>query len=243
MRDLSEHLVASLASTLNVSKIPCVLWGHYLLQVHGVPSIIGSIDFVIPDHLLAIGITAFSALPGLPPCSSLATCPSSSPERPTPAPAFHMHIDASEVTIALYLQSETLWFLPVLDTSLVSPDQSQLPSYFTLASNQDSLPPKRLGRGLGFFKDEKRPVMVPKSHVLLEAYLRLYARDYGRPAGSFAMAMTAYMELYVDDDGLLDASQLQEPLKTLYKELREGQKPVRQWAKELRQSLQIPEED
>ncbi|KAK1996226.1 hypothetical protein LX36DRAFT_536196, partial [Colletotrichum falcatum] len=243
MRDLSEHLVASIASALNASKIPCVLWGHYLLIVHGVPSIVGSIDFVIPDHLLATGTTALSALSGLQPCSSPATCPSSSQERRTPPPAFHVHIDGSEVTMALYLQSETLWFLPVLDSSLLSPDQSQLPSHFTLASNQDLLPPKRPGRGSGVFKYTKIPVVVPKSHVLLEAYMRLYARDLGKPVGAFAMAMIAYMEEYVDDDGLPDASQLHEPLRTLYKELHEDQKPVRQWTKELRQYLQIPEEE
>ncbi|WDK13934.1 hypothetical protein CGRA01v4_05215 [Colletotrichum graminicola] len=110
--------------------------------------------------------------------------------------------------------SEALWFLPILDDSLLSPDQSQLLSYFALASNQDLLPPKRPGRGSGVFKYKKRPVVVHKSHVLLEAYLQIYARDFGRPVGSFAMAMIAYMEGYVDDDGLLDVSQLHEPLRT-----------------------------
>ncbi|KAK1976402.1 hypothetical protein LZ30DRAFT_753506 [Colletotrichum cereale] len=237
--DLSETLVASLASALNASKIPCVLWGHYLLNVHGAPSIIGV--FCHSESLIVNRYNCCSALPGLQPCPSPTTCPTSSQERRTPPPAFHVHINALEITIALYLQSETLWFLPLLDNSLVSLDQSQLPSYFALASNQDLLPPKRPGRGSGVFKYRKRPVVVPKSHVLLEAYLRLYARDYGRPVGALAMAMIGYMEEYVDDDGLLDASQLPEPLKTLYTKLHEGKKPVRQWTKELKHSLQIPE--
>jgi len=57
------------------------------------------------------------------------------------------------------------------------------------------------------------------------------------------MAMIGYMEQYIDDDGLLDANQLPEPLKTSYKELRQGRKSVRQWTKELKEALEILEED
>jgi hypothetical protein len=46
--------------------------------------------------------------------------------------------------------------------------------------------------------------------------------------------MIAYMEEYINDDGLLDANQLPERLKTSYKELRQGREPVRQWTKELK---------
>ena len=70
-------------------------------------------------------------------------------------------------------------------------------------------------------------VIVPKSYILLEAFLRLYARDLGKRIAAFAIAMIAYMEGYIDDDGLLDTNQLPVPLKTFYKELRQGRKPVR----------------
>jgi hypothetical protein len=40
LSDLSETFVASIAAALNSDRIPCVLWGHYLLNIHGVPSII-----------------------------------------------------------------------------------------------------------------------------------------------------------------------------------------------------------
>ena len=79
--------------------------------------------------------------------------------------------------------------------------------------------------------------------MLLEAYLRLYARDAGNRIGAFGMAMIAYMEEYVDDDGLLDASRLPEPLRTFYAELREGKKPVRQWKRELQEALGVPRGD
>jgi hypothetical protein len=36
-----EHLWASLAQLLNAAQVPCVLWGHVLLRIHGVPTIVG----------------------------------------------------------------------------------------------------------------------------------------------------------------------------------------------------------
>jgi hypothetical protein len=69
--------------------------------------------------------------------------------------------------------------------------------------------------------------------------MRLYARDYGTRAGSFAMPMIAYIEEYVDEDGYLDTEKIPEPLKQYYFELRAGEKPVRQWTLDLKHSLGI----
>lgn len=154
-----------------------------------------------------------------------------------------MHIEASEITVGLYPQSETLWFLPPLDNSLSSPKKLDLPTYLVFASDQTALPPWRPGRGSGVFELDQESVLVPKSHILLEAFLRLYARDEGKRIGAFAMAMIGYMEQYVDDDGFLDASQLPQSLKTFYKELGEGTKPVRQWTIELKEALGVTQED
>ncbi|KIX02794.1 uncharacterized protein Z518_08736 [Rhinocladiella mackenziei CBS 650.93] len=242
MSDLSESFVVSIARALNSNQVPCVLWGHYLLNVHGVPSIIGSIDFVIPDDRLGVGMKTLTQFESLTPCPNQEVCPSSSQERHTPPPAFHVHIKDSEVTVALYPQSQTIWFLPPLDESFLSPKKLELPSHFVLASDQTVLPPGRPGRGSGVFKSDHDPVVVPKSHILLEAFLRLYARDSGKRIGAFAMAMIGYVEEYIDDDGLLDANLLPEPLKTSYKELRQGRKPVRQWTKDLKEALGILED-
>lgn len=73
--------------------------------------------------------------------------------------------------------------------------------------------------------------------------MRLYARDQGKRVGSFGMAMIAYMQLYVDADGFLDADLLPEPLRTSYQELQEGKKPIRQWMLELKDALGVGEED
>jgi len=202
-----------------------------------------SVDFVISDDRLRVGTKSLTHFKSLTPCPDQEVCPSSSQERHTTPPAFHIHIEDSEVTVALYLQSETLWFLPPLDSSFSSPKRLELPSQFILAADQTILPLWRPGRGSGVFKSGCDPVVVPKSHILLDAFLRLYARDSGKRIGAFAMAMIAYVEQYIDDDGLLDANQLPEPLKTSYEELRQGVKPVRQWRKELREALGIIEED
>jgi hypothetical protein len=37
----ADSFVASISRALSLDQVPCVLWGHYLLDVHGVPSIIG----------------------------------------------------------------------------------------------------------------------------------------------------------------------------------------------------------
>ncbi|KZL84933.1 thioredoxin reductase [Colletotrichum incanum] len=234
MSDHSELFVASIASALNSSQIPCVLWSHCLLNVHGIPSMVAkSVDFVLPDNLLVADVKALEGLPIIRPCPD-------PEERHTPPPPYHLHINESQVTVGLYLHSETLWFLPVFDSSLLHPETSKLPPHFILASDQTSLPLWRPGRRSGVFKSAGGPVVVPKAHVLLEAFLRLYARDSGKRIGACGMAMIAYVEQYVDDDGLLDVSQLPEPLKTSYGELRQGDKPVRQWTRELKQALQLP---
>ena len=199
-----------------------------------------SIDFVIPDHLLAAGAAVLARQPHLALCPDDQLCLTSSTERYTPVPAFHAHLEDSEISVTLYLQSETLWFLPPLDSTLCQ-KPAQLPQYFIMASDRTVLQPWRPGRGSGVFKYASDPVIVPTAPVLLEAFLRLYARDQGKRVGGFGMAMIAYMEEYVDDDGNLDASQLPEPLRTFYRDLREGEKPVRQWTTELKAALGVGE--
>ncbi|KAL8341950.1 hypothetical protein RB598_003734, partial [Gaeumannomyces tritici] len=223
----------------NEVHVPCVLWGHYSLIVHGIPSIVSSVDFVISDADLVCGSQALSNAKHLTPCPDPSSCTTSSPSRPSLPPVFHRHIDASELTVGIYLQSETLWFLPPFTSDLLDPTGPQLPSQFTFASDGTALPPWRPGRGQGVFKGDLYPVVVLRSHTLLEAFLRLYARDTGKEVGSFGMAMIAYVELYVDSDGFLESDKLPEPLRSFYAEIRSDSmaKSVRQWTQELKEAL------
>ncbi|KAF2107974.1 hypothetical protein BDV96DRAFT_588020 [Lophiotrema nucula] len=236
MLGVSPSSVASIAQALNAAQVPCVLWGHCLLNIHGVPSIVSSIDFVVPDDRLQVSIETLSKVRTLPACLRGELCPSG-PQPYSPAPAFHIHMDGSKVTVDLYLQSETLWFLPSFDGTLSSPRKAKVPFDLVIASDQTILPPRRPGRGSGVFPSTEYPVLVPRAHVLLEAFMRLYVRDAETRTGSFAMAMITYMEEYVDEDGLLDVDRLPEPLGSFYKELGKGKKPVRQWTEELKGAL------
>lgn len=215
---------------------------------------IWSVDFVVPDdrlHAATKALLANFSLKPLSPCPDATTCPISSPARYTPPPSAHLHIeDESDFNVGLYPQSDTLWFLPPLDEgSLVSTVNARdvvdavacpkIPPYFCRASDNTILPLWRPGRGDGVFETGYHAVLVPRAHVLLEAFLRLYARDVGKRIGSFAMSMITYMEEYVDDDGLLDSELLSEPLRGLYKELRAGKTTVRQWTRDLQEALGI----
>ena len=51
MSNLSQSFVASIACALNSAQVPCVLWGHYLLNVYGVPSIIGVGVEIVASYL------------------------------------------------------------------------------------------------------------------------------------------------------------------------------------------------
>ncbi|KAL7622037.1 hypothetical protein AAE478_007538 [Parahypoxylon ruwenzoriense] len=237
--DPSQSLVASIAQRLNSAQIPCVLWGHFLFNVHGIPSIIDSIDFVIPDDCLEVGAKEVAQIDSLTMCPDMEGCRASSTERFTPGPAFHLHVKGLEITAGLYVQSETLWFLPPLQTSLSFPTKLPISSDFLFASDQTPLPPWRPGRGSGVFQPGNHEVIVPKAHILLEAFLRIHARDSGKRVGSFGISMITYIEEYVDDDGLLDVNQLPEPLRSFYVEFRQGGKPVWQWNQELKAALGV----
>lgn len=161
--------------------------------------------------------------------------------RHTPSTAFHIHIKDPTVTVDLFRRSETLWFLPPLESSLCAPKIFELPSYLLFASDHTVLPLWRLGRGEGAFKSNENVVLVSKAHILLQAYMRLYARDQGTLAGSFGISMITYIWSYVDKDGYLDITQLLEPFKTLYEDLKKGTEPVRLFLDELREALGVLE--
>ncbi|KAK4234336.1 hypothetical protein C8A03DRAFT_37892 [Achaetomium macrosporum] len=181
--DSTEVLIDSVARALNAAGIPCVLWGHLLWAVHGVPTTSPWVDLVIPDVSLeaAKGILTTSRF-----SKALVTCPDpttcdagSSPGRQHPHPAFHMHIEGMD-SIALHLQSETLWFLPPFDPSLANPRGCQLPLYLALACGDTAVLPHQSRLGMGAFQLDQTMVLIPKAHVLVEALVGIAARDYGK---------------------------------------------------------------
>lgn len=147
-----------------------------------------------------------------------------------------MHYKLSEIGIGLYVQSETLWFLPSLDATLLPPFTNLQLSY-VVGSDTNYLPPFIPELGQGAFPADEYPVLVPKPHIVLEAFMRIYARDLGVPQGGFAMSQIDYMELYVDAEGYLNIGELPKDLQSLYIELKQGETPVRQWGEKLQNIL------
>ncbi|KAK4038041.1 thioredoxin reductase [Parachaetomium inaequale] len=244
-----EQLADSLATALNAAGIPCVLWGHCLLSAHGVPTYTAAIDLVVPDaefaaarEILATNCANFTQ--PLFACPDPTTCPKISPTRPHPPSAFHLHIQGATshlVTsaVCLFLQSETLWFLPPFDASLASPRAHQLPRYLALASDRTALPPYRIGMGRGVFDNNQTVVLVPKSHILLEALMRIMARELGKRCGDQAVQTFSYIELYVDRDGFLDVDLLPLPFGKIYKNFKGGVVPVKDCLLKLRRAVGI----
>ncbi|KAI9733670.1 MAG: hypothetical protein M1834_003272 [Cirrosporium novae-zelandiae] len=228
---INETLVGNIARVLGSKKIPCVLWGNYLLTIYGVPSIVDSIDFVVPDELVPAAVSALqhTSLGG---CTEPKTCTAVAESRPSPIPVAHFHID-SEITVSLYKKSSMLWFLPSLR---LSPSPNNTAPDIILATDS-RLPPPRLGRGHGAFQADCFPVCVPSAHRLLEAYIRLIARTHGRSYEYFWMAMLTYIEEYVDGDGLLDEASLEKRCRIFYQELKKCKRPVATLLEELKANL------
>lgn len=239
-------MVASISRILLRNNIPCVLWGNYLLTIYGVPSIVDvsspltclmktatnimqSIDFVVPDNLITAAETSLQNK-GLDHCSDPETCTAVAETRTSPAPTAHFHID-SEMTVSIYAQSSTLWFLPCLALNQIvcSPD-------FILAPDS-SLPPPRPGRGHGAFNTSPFPVYIPTAHRLLEAFVRLVMRSLKGQHRCFAIAMITYIGEYVDGDGLLDERRVESRCREFYSGLKNGRKPMRSLVRDLEASF------
>jgi hypothetical protein len=207
---------------------------------------------VVPDAELAAAgnvISAASAIADLPwtliACPDTKTCPKNDPDGTWPTPTFHLHIDGQRPddtsTVCLFLQSETLWFLPPFGTSLANPRANPLPRYLALACDQTALPHYAAGLGNGYFTSDQTVVLVPKAHILLESGMRITARDYDKRAGNYASVIINYMNLYIRSRGFLDIDLLPGPFRWLYKTMNDSSKhsPL-EWQVKLMRMCGVP---
>ncbi|KAK3294549.1 thioredoxin reductase [Chaetomium fimeti] len=240
-----ERFAESLATALNAAGIPCVLWGQYLLQVHGASTIVCAIDFVIPDESLEAAKevikTGHFSIPVYA-CADTMTCLSgNSPGRTHPHPSIHMHMDLGTTqSVGLYVQSETLWFLPPLSATLASPKTNPLPPYFALASDRTALPTDEMTTGRGIFNSDETVVIVPKAHTMTEALMRIMARDNGKTVGGNSVPHFCYIFFFIERRGILDINLLPESLKKFYEEFRDGPAAIGQIEIKLKRALGIP---
>ncbi|KAG6362561.1 hypothetical protein INS49_007653 [Diaporthe citri] len=192
-----EALLAPISQTLASKDIPAVLWGNFLLTVHGVPSIVSEADFVVHDSLLPAAIAALmhSQELKLTPCPDPASCYISKADRPSPVPAFHAHRPDSNVHVALHVQSATLGDV-VLPLKL---DQgADLLSLGLIPASHPSLPPPdELGFGHG----------------------SLLPQDDGSPSQVWFVATVIYFMEYVAPQGHLEVDKLSPACGTFWKEI------------------------
>lgn len=99
-----------------------------------------SIDFIVPDYQLQAAAKVLSDSDTLEPCPDINVCLAGPHNRCTPPAAHHVHVHGSEITVEISIQSETLWFLPELDQSLVFPPTLDLHPYFVFDSDKHTLP-------------------------------------------------------------------------------------------------------
>jgi hypothetical protein len=255
-----EALLAPIAESLAGKGIPAVLWGNFLLTVHGVPSIVGArlllhsvgfllcaqsqtdsyqeADFIVNDSLLptAIAVLMGSEELKLTPCLEPEICHISKTDRPSPAPAFHAHRLDSDVHVAIHAQSATLG--TVLAPLMVNQDEDLL-SMGLIPASHPSLPqPDELGLGHGALspKDDgsPSPVWVLPSHTYLEAIVRLIRDDENKYVTYFLATVIYFME-YVAPRGFLDEGKLSQACLDFWKDINNEDTPSSDAIKHLRE--------
>ncbi|KAI1290531.1 hypothetical protein F5Y03DRAFT_62356 [Xylaria venustula] len=232
----SQEAVKHFSELLASVGVPSILWGEFLLNVYGVPSIVGGIDFVIPDDEMPLAVATLKRST-LRPCPNLDACVVSGDSSPFPVPAFHMHMQGCEIDVSLRLHLETLWFMPPPETPCRSREElAAKPNPYYIEASSPELPPWRPGRGHGAFSSHGSPVLVPRAHVLLEAFIRL-ASAFRADYCSYFLNMIAYMVQYPFEDGLINTNLLSGPCRSFWDGYRQGRLTVRQLVNRLQHAL------
>ncbi|KAI0193899.1 hypothetical protein F4808DRAFT_464660 [Astrocystis sublimbata] len=230
--DLLQHFSALLASV----GVPTILWGEFLLNVYGIPSIVGGIDFVVPDDKMSLAVATLKRST-LCPCTDLDACVVSGDSSRFPVPAFHMHFQGCEMDVSLRAHSETLWFIPPPESPCTSREEmAAKPNPYYLEASSPELPRWRHGRGHGAFSSHGSPVLVPRAHVLLEAFIRLisaFCEDYF----CYFLGMMSYMLEYPFEDGLININLLSAPCRSFWDGFSQGTLTIPQLLNNLQLAL------
>ncbi|KAI1109640.1 hypothetical protein F5Y14DRAFT_455810 [Nemania sp. NC0429] len=222
---IDQALVKSLSQTLIDSGVTPILWGDYLLTIYGVPSIVGCLDFIIPKEGLPGAISALKKMEKLCMCSDIRACSVAREERLPPIPLFHMHLGtpASKLYVYLWSHSEILGSVPEAKIPVRTAIEKNPTRLYISASDKSVLPEPRPGRGRGALSEGGGQVIVPSSHIMLEAYIRLSAAHLDGGHGPFYLSMITYVEEYIAGDGLLDEKLLSEPAQTFWQGWQQGE--------------------
>ncbi|KAI1146851.1 hypothetical protein F4825DRAFT_456077 [Nemania diffusa] len=231
----SQDGVKFISGLLADNGVPSALWGEFFLNVYGVPSILSGVDFVIPDDKIPVAVATLEHS-FLRSCPDPDACVVSRDSSPLPAPVFHMHVPGAELDVSLRAHSETLWNIPPPSIALLQGGMKAEPSPYYLGASSPELPPHRLWRGHGAFSSEGPLVLVPRAHILLEAYIRLGSAFRERYWPYFSHMVT-YMSEYVNADGLIDINLLSTPCRTFWDDRKQRRFPMVQLVDNLQRDL------
>ncbi|KAI1262182.1 hypothetical protein F5Y18DRAFT_162602 [Xylariaceae sp. FL1019] len=231
----SQDGVKFISGLLADDGVSSMLWGEFLLNIYGVPSIVGGMDFVVPDDKMPVAVATLKRS-FLCPCPDPDACVVSGDSSPFPVPVFHMHVPGSELDVSLRAHSETLWTIPPPGTTRSKGRMAAEPSAYYIDASSPELPHGRPGRGHGAYSSRGASVLVPRAHVLLEAYIRL-ASAFREDYWSYFSSMITYMAEYVHADGLVDIDLLSTPCRTFWYDRKQARFPTVQLANTLQRDL------
>ncbi|PVH75140.1 hypothetical protein DL98DRAFT_428080 [Cadophora sp. DSE1049] len=111
-----------------------------------------------------------------------------------------------------------------------------------ILASDPALPPSRAGRGFGGLHAISSPVYIPSIHIFTEAWIREAATAKRGSYVDFAHWMVSYIELYVDEDGLLDTSLLEPRTRTYFLGRKNSTKTIRELFLDLKSAFSAERE-
>lgn len=199
------------------------------------------IEFVIPDASLEAAKDALKTTSELKvalfPCDD----PTSCVKTRKAMGGTHFHVEPRRgpgvvvpITVILMLQSDTLWFLPPLGASLINPKAETLPGYAALAERQTVHEPSD-------YSSDNAPVVVPKNHILLEAHMRLVARDEGRKGAENRLYYhNQILEAMGSKWNDINLDLMPQPFKAYYKAHKSGKMDLSDYIAGLKRTVGVP---
>ncbi|KAK0117572.1 hypothetical protein ONS95_011908 [Cadophora gregata] len=216
---LDLRMATAVSNCLLEAGIPCVLWGNWLMSIHGVNGGSNCVEFVVPDESIEAAAGKISTSSGLPRCSD-PNCDMLPEDRGSRPPAAHFHLDEDRgtgLTLDLHLKSTTLGFIP----SLVFQPQSEKEVPDIIEASDPSIPLfTSEGGPTGRLQGIPISIYIPSLHILTEAWIRDSVTAKNESHGDFADIMVAEILMYADKYEPVNTSLMEPRIATYFLGLR-----------------------